>query len=74
MYMKSKSQIDMSKMEELENKELLTKEEFKELGHYRIESEAWSINHAMQHGITLEESKKRVEDVIYNHFHPSVCA
>ena len=53
---------------------LVEEEEFKELGHYRLESEAWSINHAMQHGITLEESKKRVEDVIYNHFHPSVCA
>lgn len=72
--MKDNNQIDMSRIEELESKGLLTKEEFKELGHYRLESEAWSINHAMQHGITLEESKKRVEDVIYNHFHPSVCA
>lgn len=74
MYMENNYQIDMSRIEELESKGLLTKEEFKELGHYRLESEAWSINHAMQHGITLEESKKRVEDVIYNHFHPSVCA
>ncbi len=72
--MKDNNQIDTSRIEKLESKGLLTKEEFKELGHYRIESEAWSINHAMQHGITLEESKKRVEDVIYNHFHPSVCA
>lgn len=34
--MKDRNQIDMSRMEELENKELLTKEEFKELGHYRM--------------------------------------
>ena len=39
-----------------------------------IQSEEWSISEAMQHGITLEESKKRVEDVIYNHFHSRVCA
>lgn len=39
-----------------------------------IQSEKWPISQAMQQGITLEESKKRVEDVIYNHFHPRVCA
>ena len=39
-----------------------------------IQSEAWPISEAMQHGITLEESKNRVEDVIYNHFHSKVCA
>ena len=36
MLMKSNYQIDMSRIEELEGKELLTKEEFKELGHYRM--------------------------------------
>ncbi|MBR2168282.1 MAG: hypothetical protein IJ920_08255 [Paludibacteraceae bacterium] len=40
----------------------------------RIESGEWSISSAMQHGITLEESKKRIEDVIYDHFHSRVCA
>lgn len=34
--MKNKIQIDMSRMEELESKELLTPEEFRELGHYRM--------------------------------------
>ena len=34
----------------------------------------WSINEAMQHGISLEESKRRVENVIYDHFHSRVCA
>ena len=34
----------------------------------------WTLSDAMQHGITLEESKKRVEDVIYDHFHAKVCA
>ena len=33
-----------------------------------------SLNEALQHGITLEESKMRLEDVIYNHFHARVCA
>ena len=36
MLMKNNFQIDMSRIEELESKELLTKEEFKELGHYRM--------------------------------------
>ena len=66
--------MEMSRIEELEGKALLTQEEFKELGRYRLESGEWSISNAMQHGITLEESKKRVEDVIYNHFHSRVCA
>ena len=34
--MRKQFQIDMSRIEELESKELLTKEEFKELGHYRM--------------------------------------
>lgn len=34
--MKNRNQIDMSRIEELESKELLTKEGFKELGHYRM--------------------------------------
>ena len=34
--MKNRNQIDMSRIEELESKELLTKEAFKELGHYRM--------------------------------------
>ncbi len=34
--MKDRNQIDMSRIEELENKGLLTKEEFKELGYYRM--------------------------------------
>ena len=34
--MKNKFQIDMSRIEELESKELLTSDEFKELGHYRM--------------------------------------
>lgn len=42
--------------------------------YYRMESGEWPISEAMQHGITLEESKKRVEDVIYDHFHSRVCA
>ncbi len=33
-----------------------------------------SLNEALQHGITLEESKKRLEEVIHNHFHARVCA
>ena len=33
-----------------------------------------SLNEALLHGITLEESKSRLEDVIYNHFHARVCA
>jgi hypothetical protein len=33
-----------------------------------------SQEEALQHGITLEESKKRIEDVIYDHFHSRVCA
>ena len=37
-------------------------------------SEERSLNEALQHGITLEESKSRLEDVIYNHFHARVCA
>ena len=64
----------ISRIEEIEQKELLTSAEFKELGHHRMESGEWSIDEALQHGITLEESKKRVEDVIYNHFHSRVCA
>lgn len=36
MLMKDKFQIDMNRIEELESRELLTKEEFKELGHYRM--------------------------------------
>jgi len=34
--MKNKLQIDMSRIEELESKDLLTPEEFRELGHYRM--------------------------------------
>ena len=34
----------------------------------------WALSDAMQRGITLEESKKRVENVIYDHFHARVCA
>lgn len=30
-------QIDMSRIEELQSRELLTPEEFRELGHYRME-------------------------------------
>ena len=37
-------------------------------------SEERSLNEALQHGISLEESKRRLEDVIYNHFHARVCA
>lgn len=74
MLMKDKFQIDMSRIEELESKELLTSAEFKELGHFRMSTGEWSIGEAMQHGITLEESKKRVEEVVYNHFHSRVCA
>lgn len=37
-------------------------------------SEEHSLNEALQHGITLEESKRRLEEVIYNHFHTRVCA
>ena len=37
-------------------------------------SEERSLNEALQHGITLEESKRRLEDVIYDHFHARVCA
>jgi hypothetical protein len=33
-----------------------------------------SLEEALQHGISLEESKKRVENVIYDHFHARVCA
>lgn len=33
-----------------------------------------SLEEALQHGISLEESKKRVENVIYDHFHSRVCA
>ena len=28
----------------------------------------WSLNEAMQHGITLEDSKQRVEKVINDHY------
>ena len=66
--------MDDQRIKELESNELLTQEEFKELGHYRMESGEWPISKAMQHGITLEESKKRVESVIYDHFHSRVCA
>ena len=66
--------MDYQRIEELESKELLTPEEFKELGHYRMETGEWPISKAMQYGITLEESKKRVESVIYDHFHSRVCA
>ena len=34
--MRNEKPIDMSRIKELESKELLTKEEFKELGHYRM--------------------------------------
>ena len=34
----------------------------------------WPLEEAMQHGITLEESKRRVEGVICDHFHARVCA
>ena len=34
--MKKKFQIDMSRIEELESKEYLTPEEFRELGHFRM--------------------------------------
>ena len=34
--MKGKARIDMSRIEELESKEFLSSEEFKELGHYRM--------------------------------------
>ena len=66
--------MDKKRMEELESKELLTLEEFKELGHYRMSSGEWSLSEAMRHGITIEESKMRVENVIYDHFHSKVCA
>ena len=33
-----------------------------------------SLEEALQHGISLEESKTRVENVIYDHFHSRVCA
>ena len=33
-----------------------------------------SMNEALQHGITLEESKRRLEEVIYNRFHARVYA
>ena len=33
-----------------------------------------SLEEALQQGITLEESKKRIEDVIYDHFRSRVCA
>ena len=36
--------------------------------------EEWALNDAMQHGISLEESKRRVENVIYDHFHARECA
>lgn len=72
--MKKQFQIDMSRIEELESKEYLTPEEFRELGHFRMSTGEWPISEAMQHGITLEESKKRVENVIYDHFHSRVCA
>ena len=43
---------------------------------FKIKSESaeWSINEALEHGISLEESKRRVENVIYDHFHSRVCA
>ena len=66
--------MDTARIEELENKELLTLEEFKELGHFRMESGEWSVSQALQHGIPLEESKKRIENVIYDHFHSQECA
>ena len=34
--MKNNYQIDMSRIEELESKEYLTPEEFRELGHFRM--------------------------------------
>ena len=34
--MRNEKPIDMRRIEELESKGLLTKEEFKELGHYRM--------------------------------------
>ena len=34
--MKNNFQIDMSRIEELESKEYLTPEEFRELGHFRM--------------------------------------
>ena len=40
----------------------------------RQESGEWPISKAMEHGISLEESKRRVENVIYDHFHSRVCA
>ena len=36
MLMKNNFQIDMSRIEELESKEYLTPEEFRELGHFRM--------------------------------------
>ena len=36
MFMRNNSQIDMSRIEELESKDLLTPDEFRELGHYRM--------------------------------------
>ena len=42
--------------------------------HTRTESGEWSISKAMEHGISLEESKRRVESVIFDHFHARVCA
>jgi hypothetical protein len=33
-----------------------------------------SQEEALQHGISLEESKKRVENVICDHFRSRVCA
>ena len=66
--------MDERRIEELESKDLLTPEEFRELGHYRMESGNWPIEQALQQGITLEESKKRIEGVIYDHFRSRVCA
>jgi hypothetical protein len=37
-------------------------------------AEEWPLTDALQRGITLEESKRRVENVIYDHFHAEVCA
>jgi hypothetical protein len=74
MLMHNNFQIDMSRIEELESKALLTPEEFRELGHYQMESGEWPISRALEHGVSLEESKRRVESVIYDHFHARVCA
>ena len=53
--------------------------ELKNVKNMRVEqtkyaSEERSLNEALQHGISLEESRRRLEDVIYNHFHARVCA